>query len=116
MSRVASTTVGKRCLTIISRESMKVVILRSHPEINQSKHRMAIVEDVTEVNESAGPGPNSNAELLSTLRGLSKRLALPKDLLPSFMNEDKRRSGQSGGRSELRTWRYTSCRSSRAVS
>lgn len=40
---------------------------------------------------SAPPSSASNpAELTLVLRSLSSKLALPEDLLPSFMNEDKR--------------------------
>ena len=57
---------------------------------------MAIVEDVTE-SDNVAVEPLKPTELLDTLRGLSKRLALPEDLLPSFMNEDKRECSRLSG-------------------
>jgi hypothetical protein len=54
---------------------------------------MAIVEEVSEENHTGRPGPSSAGELLRVVQELSKRLALPEDLLPSFLSEDKRECG-----------------------
>jgi hypothetical protein len=54
---------------------------------------MAIVEEVSEDDHTGQPGPSSAGELLRVVQELSKRLALPEDLLPSFLNEDKRECG-----------------------
>ena len=52
---------------------------------------MAIVEDVTDDEIYRGdPGPSSSAELLKTLGDLTSRLSVPDELLPSFLQEDKR--------------------------
>lgn len=53
---------------------------------------MAIVEDVTEEEEFRPTQAASRnvSEMEETLNVLSKRLALPEELLPSFMHEDKR--------------------------
>ena len=51
---------------------------------------MAIVEDVTDHDGRFDDGPDTKLDLLPTLRRLSKRLALPENLLPSFMSEEKR--------------------------
>ena len=56
---------------------------------------MAIVEDATEEEPNAGPGPSSTAELLASLRELSSRLSLPDELLPSFLHEEKRESSRT---------------------
>lgn len=66
---------------------------------------MAIVEEVSEEEHTGQPGPRSAGELLRVVQELSKRLALPEDLLPSFLNEDKRECGvtltlQSAGAAE----------------
>ena len=53
---------------------------------------MAIVEDVTEEDYGADPGPSSTAELISSMRELSSRLSLPDELLPSFLHEENRES------------------------
>lgn len=53
---------------------------------------MAIVEDVTEEEEfrPTQAASRNDSEMEETLNVLSKRLALPEELLPSFMHEDKR--------------------------
>lgn len=50
---------------------------------------MAIVEEVADQGDRDEDGTDTKANLLSMLRQLSKRLALPEDLLPSFMSEEK---------------------------
>jgi hypothetical protein len=53
---------------------------------------MAIVEEVPDDSYSGQRGPNSGAELLRVVHELSKRLALPEELLPTFLHEEKRES------------------------
>jgi hypothetical protein len=64
---------------------------------------MAVVEDVTGDDNASGDDHNAStkAELLATLWQLSKRLALPEELLPSFMNEEKRTSPFSRWKTSL---------------
>lgn len=56
---------------------------------------MAIVEEVPDddgPNRSDLNAPRSPDELAAVLQQLSRRLALPESLLPSFMKEEKRES------------------------
>jgi hypothetical protein len=54
---------------------------------------MANVEDVTEEEEVrlTEAASRHDSEMEETLKVLSKRLALPEELLPSFMHEEKRK-------------------------
>lgn len=60
--------------------------------LHQRQPIMAIVENVEEDSAGSGPGPSTTAELLSRIKSLTDQLALPEDLLPTFMAEDKRQS------------------------
>lgn len=54
---------------------------------------MVRIEDITDSQIiEAGCGADSAIELKRTLKALSARLALPEELLPSFLEEDKRQS------------------------
>lgn len=53
---------------------------------------MVLIEDITDSYSAGGDGlAESSSELRRTLRALSARLALPEELLPSFLEEDKRK-------------------------
>jgi hypothetical protein len=52
---------------------------------------MALIEDLTDSDPVAADDDHeSAADLKRTLKALSIRLALPEELLPSFLEEDKR--------------------------
>lgn len=61
---------------------------------------MVLIEEITD-DSATGLSPSgfsSNVELLQTINQLSARLALPEELLPSFMAEDKRTFPRSHSR------------------
>jgi len=53
---------------------------------------MVLIEEITDDSATrlSSSGIRSDDELLQTINQLSARLALPEELLPSFMAEDKR--------------------------
>ena len=67
---------------------------------------MVLIEDITDSYSAGEDGlAESSSELRRTLKALSARLALPEELLPSFLEEDKRKVFSS--RSPVMTLMYS---------